>query len=273
MSEKRCAIIGTAPSWVRMPWDDPSLEAWTINDGYCSRDQFGNGPRRINRHYDLHPLDKMWFRKKEQKVVNAADVPPGHYVRPEGHIEWLKETARTVPVFLQDFPPSDWPVNAQRFPIEAIEARFGNYWASGPSYMVAHAIVEGYREIHIYGIHLATQAEYVEQRPNFEHLLGIAKGLGITVVMAEESPVMKHGWKYGYEPKPHGEPSPYHFELDVVLRKKAAVVKELVEWPRFKSKAEPLERLRRLEAREIEIRQRLSQQTGCGTLACNIVAA
>lgn len=264
---KRVAIVGTAPSWIKTPWDDPTLEIWSLNDAYC------NGLRRIDRWFDLHPIDKMFFRKREQKIMRADEVPPGSYVRPEGHIDWLREMAKTIPVYLKDEPPAGWPVNAKRFPIEQMDAEFGTYWASGPSYMVALAMVEGYDEIHVYGIHLSTQQEYIEQRSNFEHLLGIARGRGIKVVMAEDSPVMKHGWRYGYEPRPERKPSEYEIELAQVAKEKNALISALVAWPVGKDKSKELARLQRLQIIELDCKQQLGKRQGYGTLTCKVVAA
>src|SRR5690349_21053380 len=102
---KRVCIVGTAPSWKETPWHDPSLEIWGLNDGYML------GYPRANRWYELHPFDKMWFRPKTQKAIKASDIPVGFYVRPEGHDEWLKKQAETIPVFLQKEPPAGWPAN------------------------------------------------------------------------------------------------------------------------------------------------------------------
>lgn len=274
---KKVAIVGTAESWTKTPWDDPSMEVWGINDGYLSRDAHGRGMRRADRWFDLHPIDKFWYRKPGQKFLNAAEVPTGVYIRPDGHLEWLKEQARTIKVYLQDTPPADWPVNAQRFPIEQVTEAFGNYWASGPSYEVALAMLEGFEEIHVYGIHLATDAEYVHQRPNFEHLLGIARGKGINVVMADESPVLKHGWRYGYDPKPQAPVDPVRqamkVELKQVQKEKHALIAALVNWPRFKSKGELPDRLRRLEVIEMDIQQQLAAGVRNGTVSAVVVAA
>lgn len=250
---KRCAIVGTAPSWKQTPWDDPTLEIWSLNDAYMHQ------LPRADRWFEQHPLDRLWFRRRDQKVVFEHEVPPGHYVRPEGHIDWLKAQSQRIPVYLKDAPTGPgWGPQARRFPIEEADARFGTYWASGPSYMVALAIMEGYREIHIYGIHLATQQEYVDQRPNFEHLLGIARGMGIVVHMAKDSPVMRHGWRYGYEPRPHKPASPLLKELEDVKRRKSALVKSLLHTPFWRRRRDGLDALRRVEAHELEIKQRLA---------------
>jgi hypothetical protein len=239
------------------------MEIWSLNDAYMCRDAKGRGLQRVDRWYELHPLDKMFFRPKGNKVVYAHEIPKGFYVRPEGHVEWLKTQAQTIPVYLQQEPPNDWPANARRFPLEELEARFGAYWASGPSYMVAQAMAEGFQEIHIYGIHLSTEAEYREQRANFEHLLGIARGMGIKVYMAEESPLLKHPWKYGYEPKPVAVVPPSleeaRKEIKTVRTERAQLSGQLIRWPRWKPKTAALERLEWLELLESDLAQTISR--------------
>lgn len=255
MTKKVC-IMGTAPSHRQTPYAETSWEVWGLNDGYMLH------PRRWNRWYELHPLDQMWFRDPGQKVIRAEEVPKGHYVRPKGHIEWLKAQAEHIPVFLQAEPPNDWPANARRFPIEAVHQAFGGeYWASGPSYMLAQAYLEGYTEIMITGIHLATEAEYREQRPQFENLIGRLLGAtvttevkdgfryyrgAVTIVLPETTPILAHGWKYAYEHKPDPPASPYRAELKQTVKMKNALIEQLVVWPKDQDKTAALEQLRRL---------------------------
>lgn len=206
---KRCAIIGTAQSWNQCPWNDKTLEVWCLNDAYLI------GVPRADRWFDLHPFHQMIFREANQRVVPATDVIPlGAYMRPHGHLDWLR--TRPFPVYLQEHKP-DWP-NYRKFPIAALLEFFRPYWpyrrtrqgaielgkdyeTSSPALMVMLALMEGYREIHVYGIHLATQWEYVEQRPNFEWLLGLAAGLGVKIVLPEATPICQAKFRYAYEPK------------------------------------------------------------------------
>src|SRR5688572_17091155 len=108
MEQTRAAVIGTAPSWNQCPWNDPDLYIVSLNDAYTL------GVPRANAWYDTHPIDQMWFRPKDQRVITSGDVPPGAYIRPEGHIEWLRERAKTIPVWLHGDPPADWGPNARQ---------------------------------------------------------------------------------------------------------------------------------------------------------------
>jgi hypothetical protein len=280
---KRCCIVGTAPSWKQTPFGDPTLAIWSLNDAYML------GIPRADRWFELHPLDKMWFRPKTQRTVRADEIPSGHYVRPEGHLEWLKKQAETIPVFLQDAPPADWPANAHRLPIEQIHAAFGDdYWASGPSYMLALAILEGYTEVWVTGIHLSTEAEYREQRPQWEFMLGRLLGPNVKksvkngfryfdghvrIVLPESCPILAHGWKYAYESKPQPTPNPYRDELAQVRQHKQQLVKALITMPDGPQKEASVKRLQRIEIIELDCQQMLAKANQSGTLTATLQVA
>ena len=205
---KRCAIVGTAPNWKMCPWQDQTLEVWGLNDGYLL------GVPRANRWYDLHPTYQMSFQPQGHRIVAAEKTQPGMYLRPEGHLDWLK--SRPFPVYLQQARP-DWP-NSRTFPGDALLAWFAPHWplrmtkkgaieagrdyeASTPAWMLMQAIMEGYTEIHSYGINLATAWEYQIQRPNWEWLLGFCAGRDIKIVLPSTSPICHAKHRYAYEPK------------------------------------------------------------------------
>ena len=277
-SVSRAIIAGTAQTWKKIPWNDPSARIIALNDAYAL------GFPRIDEHYELHPLDHMYFRPKDQIRVFEKDVPKGFFIRPEGHIEWLKQQAQTIPVWLQKEPPADWPVNAARYPLEAVEEVFGSdYWASGPSYEIAHLYLRGCRDFEIYGIHLSTEHEYREQRPQFENLLGRLLGVQVSrsidkqrglriyeghirLVLPVESPILQHAWKYAFEPKPTAPVSPYAEELHRTKKAIGKLTKALVHWPVGKDKAAALDELDDLEVIEIDCQQQLQRAQGCGTL-------
>jgi hypothetical protein len=232
--------------------------------------------------FDQHPLSHFFYRPPNQKMVFAEQIPYGYYVRPEGHVEWLKKQSHSIPVFLQETPPAGFGPLARRFPIEEVEAAFGSwqspYWASGPAYMLAWAILQGYTEIHVYGIHLATEAEYREQRPNWEFLLGrflglkvdqrtengvrIYEGNGHKVVLPVSCPILTHGWRYAYQPKPPD--NPLKRELQRVAGEQQQLLAKVAMLPRWKSKGPQLDRLRRLKAIEEDLHVRLQQQSWTG---------
>lgn len=187
---RRICIVGTAPTWRDAPWDDPGVEFWLLNDMYVLQ------PKRADRWFDLHPPSKMHFHKG--KRLAAHQVPAGYFVRPEGHLQWLAQ--QTIPVYLQQATPS---IPASRtFPRAEVEAAVGPYFASSPAWMVGLALLEGVTELHIYGIHLATEWEYVKQKPNLMFLLGLAAGRGVKLVLPTTAPLLRESHRYAYEDDP-----------------------------------------------------------------------
>jgi hypothetical protein len=254
MKLERCAVVGTAGSWVETPWADPGLTVMTLNDGYSMVDPYGKGPQKISEHYDLHPFERMWFRPKEKRIFKEGDIPDGVFVRPAGHIEWLKEQAKTIPVWLKDEPPPGWPVNARRFPFEEVKAFLkarpdqDGYIASSPVQMVAHAMLRGAKEIQIYGIHLATQGEYLKQRPNFEWLLGRAEERGIKIVLPKSCPLLKHSHVYGHEPEPPRADAEAMARMHQAQKELSTLTVKVAQMSRWKSRTAELTRMARLRA-------------------------
>lgn len=197
---KKCAIVGTAQTWIQTPWNDLSVDILTLNDGYALawRKGWAELPRQTF-HFDLHPFAQMSFRPKHQSQVSAADVPAGAYLRPEGHLDWLR--TRPFPVYVNQ-KPQGWPDHVREFPRAELEAKYGTYVTSTPAWMLLWAMEQGYTEIHVLGIHLATQWEYLAQRPCMEHWLGVALSRGIKVILPEKCPLLKSKHVYAYEPKP-----------------------------------------------------------------------
>lgn len=277
----RAAICGTAQTWKKCPWDDPSLYIVGLNDAYVL------GFPRVDEWWELHPLDKLVFRPKAQKVVRASDIPPGHYMRPEGHIEWLQTQAASIPVWLQNEPPAGWPPNAKRMPIEALEAKYGTYWASGPAYELMHLYDRGVREFQIYGIHLSTDHERIDQRHNFEFLLGRLLGPEVAmtvdkdmrtytgkdckVLLPVESPILQHGWKYAYEPKPVAPADPFAVEWKAIQKEKHALVGALIH-ATARDRQAALDRLARVEVIELDIQQERARRHRGGTLVAAFAA-
>lgn len=251
---ERVAIVGTAQSWTLTPWKDPGLRILSLNDAYRMA-----GFVRADEWYDTHPMDKFFLVPPDRKALGPGDIPPGHYVRPHDHREWLG--TQTIPVWLHpqhatQYPPSATWRQAKPLPWADIEAHFGRYFQSGPALMMAHAMLRGAKEIHIYGIHLATQQEYVEQRPNFEYLLGRVLGPGkvtqtITrgvrryetqdgvIVLPEQSPLLQAEWVYGLEDRPKADLKILEWDQHRYQIKRQRVVQRLMD-RRWWQRAQPL---------------------------------
>lgn len=232
MSHQKVAIVGTAPSWSQTPWDDADMTIWSLNDAYNI-----DGFRRADAWFDLHPLDKLWFAPETKPgtkpVIFAHNVPYGYYVRPAKHLEWLAVQPFDKylhPDFAKQYPAAaTWP-HVHAFPKAVVEECYGSYCTSSPQWMMALAMLKGIREIHIYGIHLSTEQEYVDQRPGFEFLIGCLLGPGKRtmtvkaglrryesqdgiVVLPEASPVLSSKFQYAFQPSPRRALDPLKWQL------------------------------------------------------------
>ncbi len=103
--------------------------------------------------------------------------------------------------------------NSSAYPIDRITSKFGRYFTSTASYMIASAIDEGAEGIGLFGVNMSTDGEYQNQKPCCEYLIGIARGRGIKVHIAPGSPLLlSEKGLYGYE---YNEPSPAGFDRNV----------------------------------------------------------
>lgn len=276
---KRCAIVGTASSWKLTPWTDPGLQVWSLNDAYRMP-----GFVRADAWYDLHPMDHFFYVPEGQGQVYAHQVPPGYYVRPKDHLQWLGN--QSIPVWLhpeyltQHSEAKDWK-HAHAFPKDEIQQAFGMYFTSSPAWMMAHAVMQGFKEIHIYGIHLATESEYIEQRPNFEFLIGrvlgpsrvtvnVADGLrryetqdGL-IVLPEASPILSSDFQYAFEPRPRANLEPLRWELHKLGVKQARLIQELRKKKRWQSARAIDAELARIEAKQADVREQMQRMESAG---------
>jgi len=243
---ERVAIVGTAGSWRRTPWNDAGLYIMSLNDAYRM------GLPRADRWYDFHPLDKFYHPPVEGQPIHAHLVPPGHYVRPADHLDWLAK--QTIPVYLhpdymtQHPAATDWR-HARPIPRDLIESYYGSYFTSSPAYMMAHAMIEGAKEIWVTGIHLATQGEYERQRAQWELMCGRflgAKKQTLTVkdgfrhyetqdahlVLPVESPVLTAPATYPFETHPDAylEPIKWDRHRYSVKRERAVAQLKAARW-------------------------------------------
>jgi hypothetical protein len=196
---KKVAIVGFAESSRHLaPYDNPEWEVWAMNQLY--------------RHI---PRATRWWEMHRREDFLADQVPGTDY------LAWLQRCP--VPIYMVD-KFADIP-NSVRFPIEQMVEKFGDYFYSTVSYMLALAIAEGFEEIGIWGIDLSHDSEYEYQKPSAEYLLGVARGMGINITISESSALLKGTYRYGYQPMPSNEDVQW---LSVYLSRVEAKQVELV---------------------------------------------
>lgn len=182
----KVAIVGFTGTRELAPYNDPDFEIWTVNNLY-------RFVPRQDRIFELHTREQI-----------AADLT--HGVDGKTYVEEM--AAMKIPVYMQEQYP-DIP-SSIKYPLDEMIREFGvdrsnvnhtpdAYFTNSISFMIALAIYEGFKEIHVYGVDMAVGVEYIEQRPSCEYYLGIAKGRGIKVYIPIESDLLKTRFIYGYD--------------------------------------------------------------------------
>jgi hypothetical protein len=198
VDRRKVAILGFAESYKEAPFQDPTVEIWGLNELY-------KYIPRWNRWFEIHD--------EETLGVTTRDATAAEQQR---HLEWLRAQPVGQPIYMQrPFCDGRFPA-AVPFPLDELIARFypdaskvngrwdGAYLTSTPAMMLAMAIAERYPWIGIYGIDLASDVEYLGQRPCMEYLIGLARGLGITVTVPRSAALLRAGHIYGFE-RPLGD--------------------------------------------------------------------
>lgn len=177
-------ILGTGPtSRGDAPYDDLSVDIWTIARGLCI-------PPRVSLLFELH-APALWdgWGDKEGKVMYA---------------EVLRQWDETDIMMQEAYPEIG---AARKFPKDEVLAHLGDkpYQTSQVSWMMGYAMYLGYKEISFYGVDLVSEGEARSyQRHCLEYLIGVARGRGHIVNIAEKSSLCKNRTAkehalYGYD--------------------------------------------------------------------------
>lgn len=169
---RKIALVGTAASSrLDAPFDDESWEIWTLGCGveFC---------KRIDKLFEVHT----------QHVLEEANAWTGL-------VPYLKKHGKDT---ILGHANSEFP-DATPYPIEQMTAKYGRYFTSSIAYMLAYAIEQEPDAIGLWGIDMMGTEEYNHQRPCCEYLLGIARGKNITLVVADESPILRSERLYAFE--------------------------------------------------------------------------
>lgn len=198
----KIALLGTAPSSMALaPFKDPSWAIWACSPGaysICAQNR-----------------SDVWFEPHRW-----LPTPPGQFGSP-GTKPWFSPEFHTFlsqhkgPVFMSEVQASI--PSSVRIPFEQLIEKYGPYfWTSTIAYMIAMAIdVLAHRAaagekvaIGLWGIDMAATEEWSYQRPGCQHFIGLAKSLGIEIVLPAETDLMRPPTMYGI-----GELNPRHIRL------------------------------------------------------------
>jgi hypothetical protein len=157
------------------------FEIWAINTALVKEDV-----KRVDRVYEMHPK-RYWGQLPVTERLCEFDGP----------------------VYMQDH--YDAIPNSVAYPREEIRKMFhmdamgdNLYVTNTITWMILHALYEGYTDISLYGIHMAHETEYAYQRASCSWALGIIHGWIIDgkpykLRIAEESSLLKAEYEYGFD--------------------------------------------------------------------------
>lgn len=171
-------IMGTAQTMKDAPYHDESFDVWAVGTAMTHGKQL---VPRVDRIFELHSKHRWEMRTR---FYNERECPV-----------YMQEECPEVP-------------RSVKFPKDKILSKYRDYFTNSISWMTALAIEEGYKEIHYYGVHMATVSEYAYEMPSCEYFIGVAEGKGIKCYVPPGADMVKATRLYGYE-----EPSEFEKRL------------------------------------------------------------
>ena len=168
---RKIALLGSAVSSVGFaPFDDPSWEIWACSPA-------NKGIPRCEVWFELHNLE---VKKRE------------------GLTEWLEYLKLQPVVYMQQAYP-EYPTSRE-YPLHQIIKKWGPFWwTSQLSFMLALAIEQKPKVIGIFGVDMAANSEYNQQRLACQYFIQhIVKEADIELIVPPESDILEPAPLYGY---------------------------------------------------------------------------
>jgi len=137
--DKVC-IVGCSDSKSETPFHlKDEFEFWGVNNLFLSM------PGPWSRWFEIHQITcegGKWLRRGKDEFRGQ---PVADYLQQLGKLPF--------PVYCQQ--PNPFMPNAVAFPFQALIERFGTYFTNTISWEIALALMEGFKEIRIYGVDMA----------------------------------------------------------------------------------------------------------------------
>lgn len=193
LRHRRIAVIGFGRTAEDAPVADQSWEFWGMNGFHrvaaLPVEQGGfalDAPdTRWSLWLDMHTLDYTRRYGAAAKIGDAQE-------------RWLEQPHPFAVLSIEARP--EWP-SVEAYPIDAVIARGGrDYFTSSVAYALALALTQlDVAEVGCWGIDLAHDSEYADQRPCAEYWIGRLEAAGIKVTIHERSALLRQRSRYGYE--------------------------------------------------------------------------
>ena len=179
-SKPPLCIVGTAASIKDTPFDDKTYEIWAISTA-LTREECG----RVDRAFEMHPRRYWGIPTVMERLCDFNG-----------------------PVYMQEH--TDEIPNSVEYPYKEVRERFyhpamGDNIFVGTTmvWMILLALYEGYNDISLYGVHMAHDTEYVNQRATVGWALGLMQGMNLAgkpyrFWIHPDSQALKVWFEYGY---------------------------------------------------------------------------
>ena len=169
---EKVAIVGGAPgSQMLAPFGQDDWDIWVLGNQLSCYDG-----KRVDIVFEVHK--------------DLSD-------KPDGYIEWLIEHSPKL-IVGEWFPERHEKIEI--YPRDEVNALLvvGENLSSSPAYMLALAILRGYKEVGIYGIDMGVDNhEYFKQRPYMYAWIGYARAKGIKITIPDNSPLFSETYDEG----------------------------------------------------------------------------
>jgi len=176
-SPDRIAICGTGHGWQLLP-KNTNQTIYALND-YVRVERYGIKPDKL---FILDVLDE------KPQIVSGIDNLG----------EIIKRINDLGIPLIAPFKYEEIPLS-ESFPLKECVKRFGTpYFLNTISYMIAYALLQGAKEISLYGINQASSSEYFYEKASVEYWLGIANGLGVKItIYGNKSELLSNKNRFG----------------------------------------------------------------------------
>ena len=137
---KKIAIIGTTTSLQDAPYNDESWEIWGLNGAYMAV-----------------PRWTRWFDMHDMSILKQHHQP--------AYFDFLDKAGDKL---MLNKKYDECP-DARVFPYQELVEKYGRYFTNTVSWLIALALEEeDVEEIGIWGVNMAQDTEYAQQRPSCE---------------------------------------------------------------------------------------------------------
>lgn len=167
----KIAVMGSAPSSrLLAPFHDPSWEIWS-----CSPPN--HDLPRVDAWFELHNLDRKFIPSNQP---------------------WLNKITQHPRVYIA-YPDQRLPHGILYPAAEMVEKYGTDFFTSSIAYMLAFAIEQKPEVIGMWGVDMAANEEYNQQRPGCKFFMREARKAGIKVITAAQSDIDVPTPLYGYQ--------------------------------------------------------------------------